>query len=186
MFDLRVNPLRPMLRPWIPTEGSKYGSSQVFTAVRNPYFYAVDQEGNQLPYVDRLQYTLVQDNDILQLKAIAGEIDFQGRHVNLAMFPLLKQNEETGNYHMTIWPALTGAEIGIHFNQQWDGPEAQYFENRDFRNRPLSRHRPQRDQRDQLPRARHAATARAGSLRAALSGRRLRLHVHGIRPRQGE
>ena len=133
MFDLRVNPLRPMMRPWIPTEGSKYGSSQVFTAVRNPYFYAVDQEGNQLPYVDRLQYTLVQDNDILQLKAIAGEIDFQGRHVNLAMFPLLKQNEETGNYHMTIWPALTGAEIGIHFNQQWDGPEAQYFENRDFR-----------------------------------------------------
>ena len=133
MFDLRVNPERPLMKPWIPTAGSKYGSSQVFTAVRNPYFYAVDQQGNQLPYVDRLQYTLVQDNDILQLKAIAGEIDFQGRHVNLSMFPLLKQNEETGGYYMTIWPANTGAEIGIQFNQQWEGPEAQYFQDKNFR-----------------------------------------------------
>ena len=133
MFDIRVNPLRPMLKPWIPTEDSRYGSSQVFTAVRNPYFYAVDQYGNQLPYVDRLQYTLVQDNDILQLKAIAGEIDFQGRHVNLSMFPLLKENEATGGYRMTIWPANTGAEIGIHFNQQWTGAEGDYFRNKDYR-----------------------------------------------------
>ena len=133
MFDLRVNPDRPLMKPWIPAPGSKYGSAQVFTALRNPYFYAVDQEGNQLPYVDRLQYTLVQDNDILQLKAIAGEIDFQGRHVNLSMFPLLKQNEETGGYHMNIWPANTGAEIGIQFNQQWEGPEVQYFQDKNFR-----------------------------------------------------
>ena len=132
-MDWRDNPERPQVRPWVPVPGNNFGSSSLFTATRNPYFYAVDQVGNQLPYIDRLQFTLVQDNDILQLKAIAGEIDFQGRHVNLAMFPLLKEHEEKGGYHMTIWPALTGAEIGLFFNQDWEGPEAQYFQDRDFR-----------------------------------------------------
>jgi peptide/nickel transport system substrate-binding protein len=132
-MDWRDNPERPQVRPWIPVPGNNFGSSSLFTATRNPYFYAVDQVGNQLPYIDRLQYTLVQDNDILQLKAIAGEIDFQARHVNLAMFPLLKEHEESGGYHITIWPALTGAEIGMFFNQNWEGPEAQYFQDINFR-----------------------------------------------------
>jgi len=132
-FELRDNPDRPTMRPWVPAKGMLYGSALLFTAERNPYFYGVDQVGNQLPYIDRLQYTQVQDNQILQLKAIAGEIDFQARHVNLSMYPLLKENEDKGGYHMTMWPALTGAEIALSFNQQWDGPESVYFQNLDFR-----------------------------------------------------
>ena len=42
-----MNPERPSLGPWIAKNPL---SEEVFTMERNPYFFAVDAEGNQLPY----------------------------------------------------------------------------------------------------------------------------------------
>ena len=63
---------------------------------RNPYFYAVDQEGNQLPYIDRWIFDKVEDKAALNLKAISGEIDFQSRHIDLMHLSLYKEHEEKG------------------------------------------------------------------------------------------
>lgn len=77
---------------------------QIVTASCNPYFYAVDTAGNQLPYVDQVTFTLVEDLEVLNLKAVEGEIDFQGRHIKMDNFPVLKQGEETGGYRVVLWP----------------------------------------------------------------------------------
>ena len=50
---------------------------------RNPYYWAVDTDGNQLPYIDKVQYTLAENLEVLNLRAIAGEFDHQERHVDI-------------------------------------------------------------------------------------------------------
>ena len=41
---------------------------------RNPYFWWVDTEGRQLPYIDRVTFELVTDREVINLKASAGEL----------------------------------------------------------------------------------------------------------------
>ena len=128
--DWRFNPEKPTLRPWIP--GNILGVGR-FIAQRNPYFYAVDQEGNQLPYIDRVVWDLVESPEVLQLKAIAGEIDFQGRHIKIEDFPVLKQNEDAGNYRVFVWPSFGGVDARFALNQTYQGPEGDLLRTKDFR-----------------------------------------------------
>jgi len=39
---------------------------------RNPYYYAVDTEGNQLPYIDRISMSLAENLEVVNLRALAG------------------------------------------------------------------------------------------------------------------
>jgi peptide/nickel transport system substrate-binding protein len=62
---------------------------------RNPYSWRVDAEGNQLPYVDRLVYLIVPNDQVKQAKFMAGELD----HIELTpgMYPTLKKAEIDGS-----------------------------------------------------------------------------------------
>ncbi|NLE85387.1 MAG: ABC transporter substrate-binding protein, partial [Myxococcales bacterium] len=73
----------PKLWPWIPTVGMGAGATRIICE-RNPYFYQVDTEGNQLPYIDRYAQEWVTDNEVLVLKSLNGEIDFQEQWINAA------------------------------------------------------------------------------------------------------
>jgi peptide/nickel transport system substrate-binding protein len=70
--------------------------------VRNPYFWRVDTAGNQLPYIDTILILIGESRAQTGalVKMIAGEIDFAGDSVGLALrdTPLLKENEEAGDY----------------------------------------------------------------------------------------
>ena len=90
-----LNPDRPVLGGWVAKNGL---SDELFIMERNPYFFAVDAEGQQLPYVDTINHRLFETNDVFDLRIINGEVDFQSRHVNLANFTLYKENEEGGDY----------------------------------------------------------------------------------------
>ena len=46
---------------------------------RNPYFWQVDEEGKQLPYIDKVTHRLFDTNDVFNLRVINGEVDFQSR-----------------------------------------------------------------------------------------------------------
>jgi peptide/nickel transport system substrate-binding protein len=70
---------------------------------RNPYYFKVDPEGNQLPYIDKIEHQIVEDAEILNLKAIAGELDMQLRHINFANFPLFQDSKEQGDYRILQW-----------------------------------------------------------------------------------
>ena len=47
-----------------------------------------------MPYIDAIRFTFYADKEALNLAAVAGEIDFQGRHINMSSYPVLKENEE--------------------------------------------------------------------------------------------
>ncbi|MFN8375651.1 MAG: ABC transporter substrate-binding protein [Anaerolineae bacterium] len=65
---------RPLLFPWIPT--SVLGGNPQMTMVRNPYYWKVDTEGNQLPYIDEIIGVTFQDNEARTLAMINGDIDY--------------------------------------------------------------------------------------------------------------
>jgi len=57
--------------------------------VRNPYYWKVDPEGNQLPYIDRVRVHAVADRQTIALKCLAGELDWDCMWVgtqHLSMF----------------------------------------------------------------------------------------------------
>jgi peptide/nickel transport system substrate-binding protein len=85
--------------PWI---AKNQLSTELFVMERNPYFFGVDPEGNQLPYVDTVNHRLFENPEVFNLRIINGEIDFQNRHVALGNFTLFKENEAAGDYQVVI------------------------------------------------------------------------------------
>lgn len=134
LYDNKVahntNPERPTTRPW---KFEQALGDQVITANRNPYFYAVDTAGNQLPYIDRVTFTLVEDIEVLNLKAVEGEIDFQGRHIKMENFPTLKAGEEAGGYRVVMWPTFGGTDVAFFPNMSFEGPVGDYLRDKTFR-----------------------------------------------------
>lgn len=126
---------RPSTAAWVPLDGSNV-SDQVFKLQRNPYYFAVDPDGKQLPYVDNVNFTFFADKEALNLAAVSGEIDMQGRHLNLSSYPVLKENEDKGNYHVLAWPTYGGSDAVIMFNQTYQNDPAvgEILRNKDFRN----------------------------------------------------
>lgn len=103
-MDSRITHLdMPSLAAWIP---SSYTPGQRLTAERNPYYWKVDTEGNQLPYIDGFETTVASDDSVGQavlLNSIAGKLDFQSREFNLSDVSLLMENQEAGNYEVKLW-----------------------------------------------------------------------------------
>ncbi len=126
------NPDLPVLTPWM-TENPITTDNWVL--VRNPYYYGVDTAGNQLPYIDRISMTLAADLEVLNLRAIAGEYDYQARHISLANLPVLLENAEDGNYTVSLDPAQHGADGVLQINQSYREDEeiGRWLQNVDFR-----------------------------------------------------
>jgi peptide/nickel transport system substrate-binding protein len=127
------NPERPGLAAWI---ASNRISDQIFIFKRNPYYIGVDKAGNQLPYIDEVQFKFFADPQALNLAAIAGELDEQERHINLLNYPVLKENEQKqGKYKILLWSSPGGQDAGIAFNQTYvkDPELGKLMANRDFR-----------------------------------------------------
>jgi peptide/nickel transport system substrate-binding protein len=128
--DFRDNVDRPSTRPWL-FRNTRGDPTIIFE--RNPYFFVVDPEGNQLPYIDKIRLGLVETPEVLQLKAIQGEIDFQGRHMQLPAFPLLKENEDKGGYTMKLINTYGGADAFVSVNQSFPGEMGDVMREKSFR-----------------------------------------------------
>ena len=90
---------------------------------RNPYFWQVDTAGNQLPYVDKLQWGVSQDAQAILLEAIAGNIDMQARRIsNPANKPVLAENAEKAGYKLYERISANSNIMAIHLNQTHKDP----------------------------------------------------------------
>ncbi|HEV2514188.1 MAG TPA: ABC transporter substrate-binding protein [Devosia sp.] len=127
-----LNPDLPVVTPW---KSSTAANQDVWVLERNPYYYAVDTDGNQLPYVDEVVNTLISDIEAINLKAIAGEIDFQARHLSVNKLPLFIENQERGSYKLYLDPAASGANVMASFNMSYDADPvvAELIANKSFR-----------------------------------------------------
>ncbi len=122
----------PVLGPWktvSPINTPTWGME------RNPYYWAVDTAGNQLPYIDRLVMTLAENLEVLNLRAIAGEYDLQERHVSLSKLPVFIENQKKGNYSIHLDTSQSGCDAAMLINTAYEvDPEiSRWLKNRDFR-----------------------------------------------------
>ena len=60
------------LGPYIPV---RYKPGQQLIYVRNPYYFKVDEKGQQLPYFDAIQFTDARDWSIRTLNVLAESAD---------------------------------------------------------------------------------------------------------------
>lgn len=95
-------PDMPTFTAWMITE---FTSGQLVILERNPYYWKVDPDGNQLPYIDRIEVEIAEGNanEFVVLKAIAGELDMQVRDVDLLDVPLVMENAEANDYRVIMW-----------------------------------------------------------------------------------
>ncbi|MGI6705849.1 MAG: ABC transporter substrate-binding protein [Clostridia bacterium] len=84
----------PVLTPWIQVKAT----STTVEYERNPYYFKVDKEGNQLPYIDKLETSYVQDLEAVSMRTLAGEVDHSCEHIPLSKLALFKENEEKSGY----------------------------------------------------------------------------------------
>ncbi|MHB0868411.1 MAG: ABC transporter substrate-binding protein [Chloroflexota bacterium] len=131
-MDWQLNPELPTVTPW-KTTGPINTPNWVLE--RNPYYWVVDTEGNQLPYVDKIVMTMAENLEVLNLRAIAGEYEEQERHTDMQKLPVFLENQKKGNYTVHLDPALNGADCTFHVNQAYEGdPEiARWLTSKDFR-----------------------------------------------------
>lgn len=108
----------PVLNPWIPTKNSP--TQELWE--RNPYYFEVDTEGNQLPYIDRWNVEVAANLEIFNLKAVSGQLTICGNNLATVNYPLLKQNETTGNYRVVNTFLEHGTDVGQAFNQEHPDP----------------------------------------------------------------
>lgn len=93
------NPEHPRLWPWIYRT---YKASPPESFVRNPYYWAVDPEGRQLPYVDRILFE-VKAPKLIPLTAAAGALTMQARHLYYDSYTLLMENRAKNGYEVYHW-----------------------------------------------------------------------------------
>ena len=132
--DLVANPDRPTIKAWKVT--TKPGVTRTIFE-RNPYYWKVDPEGNQLPYIDRMIWTEVGDPEMVLMKAIAGEIDYQTWRIGTAWYKyqLLMANREKGGYRILQYTHADGAACLImpNYNCAGDPVVKKLFHDKQFR-----------------------------------------------------
>ena len=105
--DWRLNPEVPTISAWLMVQPI---NSQTWVLERNAYFWAVDTAGNQLPYLDKVQFTLAENPEVINLRAIAGEYDYMERFIDLAKLPVFLENAERGKYKVHLDPGFSGSD----------------------------------------------------------------------------
>lgn len=125
-------PEYPSLGPWIVTQ--PLGSGTVLKYVRNPYYWKVDDQGRQLPYIDEITTTAYQDAETRTLAMLNGDLDFikdPGEGNREVYFDAMDQGKP-----LKVIPVQPdgGNTISVHFNQASKNPVLrEIFSNKDFR-----------------------------------------------------
>ncbi len=103
----------PMLTPWNMVDNS----SDTYVYERNPYYFKVDTADNQLPYIDRIESYLVENEESAILKSMSGEVDHSCEYATLESLPLFKENEKSGNYNTILYDLhRTACDIWLNMN----------------------------------------------------------------------
>ncbi len=100
--------------PWVITE---YKLDELMIMRRNPYYWKVDENGNQLPYFDEIQYRKGPSGIGRDLCTIAGDCD----HMNLEnpstfVEAMTKAQDATAKYTITWGPETLGYFISFNYS----------------------------------------------------------------------
>ncbi len=95
-----INSDQPVLTAWKP---EKMLPNDPIRIVRNPYYWQVDEQGNQLPYIDAVEHSFYENAEVFKLWIAQGKIDCQNRGVDVGSYTFFKENESKGDYRVLNW-----------------------------------------------------------------------------------
>ncbi|MBS1371337.1 MAG: ABC transporter permease subunit [Lentisphaeria bacterium] len=107
-----MNPALPALSPWILR---KYTTMSPMSFVRNPYYFAVDGQGRQLPYIDRLQLEFI-DSMMVPLAVSSGRADMQFRYIRFENYTEFMERSKENGFRVLCWIPGTRSEWMIYPN----------------------------------------------------------------------
>ena len=112
------NPELPTLDPWRNTTAPP---AEQFVFERNPYFHRVDENGRQLPYVDRFILNS-SSSSIIPAKTGAGESDLQGTALDFTDYTFLKEAEKRHPIKVSLWKRTQGSRVALLPNLNYADP----------------------------------------------------------------
>lgn len=102
--------------PWVPVE---YTTDEFLLMRRNPYYYKVDSNGCQLPYLDEVQWTYSTTGATRTLNTIAGTADHSNVENIETMDETVRQAQNPDATFRVEWgPETLG--FNVEFNQSRD------------------------------------------------------------------
>jgi len=112
----------PVMGAWVPVE---YRPDDIIVLRRNPYYWKVDEDGNQLPYINELHYKLSTwaDRDV---QAVAGSGDFSNLEQPENFVETLKRAaQDNAPARLAFGPRLIGYNLYMNFSANgWGEPDA--------------------------------------------------------------
>lgn len=124
--DFAANPDCPTMTGWRLVSAR---DGQNLTWERNPYYWCVDSDGQQLPYLDQIVMTAVNDPEVGKLQMQEGQIDYaHGPFVGVELNDVaeFRKAEERSRLRVLLWDSGAGGGATTMFNQ--DYREAKYRE----------------------------------------------------------
>ena len=112
------NPNLPTLQPWINTTTPP---ATRFKAERNPYFHRVDENGLQLPYIDRFIMSQATPQ-LIPAKAGAGEVDLQSRNLYFNNYTFLREAQKRNGFETYLWREAKGSHFALFPNLNINDP----------------------------------------------------------------
>jgi peptide/nickel transport system substrate-binding protein len=106
------DPDLPTLEPWVLR--TRLPADRIVFE-RNPYYYRVDGAGHQLPYIDRIVFSIASSR-IIPAKTGAGESDLQARYLSFDDYTFLKAGEAANGYKVLLWRTGPGSQLALYPN----------------------------------------------------------------------
>lgn len=124
----------PMMTAWVWETPPR--TAQITYLKRNPYYYKVDEDGNQLPYINKMRIQELEDASVAITPALNGEYDLAARNINTMENKALFAQAMNEGLEMRFVPnPVTNMNTDvIQFNQTHIDPERrEIFRNPEFR-----------------------------------------------------
>jgi peptide/nickel transport system substrate-binding protein len=120
----------PGLGAWVPVN---YRPDEIIVLRRNPYFWKVDDQGNQLPYLDEVQYKLSTWPD-RTIQAVAGSGDWSNMEETQNYVEALKKAADpAAPARLEFGPRILGYSLELNYGiEGWGAPDERQLANREL------------------------------------------------------
>jgi peptide/nickel transport system substrate-binding protein len=112
--SLQVPPDCPVLTAWKVRQSP---APNHVILERNPYYWKVDRDGNQLPYIDRIHSECIANPEVRNLKLISGQVDLGAMEGAFDTTPLFLSHAKNNHYRVCFWTCNWGSRVALYLNQ---------------------------------------------------------------------
>jgi peptide/nickel transport system substrate-binding protein len=113
------NPDCPTMTGW---KCKSFDNTKGLVLERNPYYYVVMPNGDQLPYIDEIQFTVVSDAEAGKLQVQQGAVDYtHGSHNQITLNDVqgLRDSAERAKTEVVLWDSGSGTGSIFFFNYDY-------------------------------------------------------------------